>query len=59
LVSPDILGASSGAAFGAVLGIYWSLGVVAHPDRRDGPWHRAGGAVQGSSATTHPVSEAS
>ncbi|HEX2501383.1 MAG TPA: iron ABC transporter permease [Methylomirabilota bacterium] len=28
LVSPDILGASSGAALGAVLGIYWSLGVV-------------------------------
>ena len=28
LVSPDILGASSGAAFGAVLGIYFSLGVV-------------------------------
>jgi iron complex transport system permease protein len=27
LVSPDILGASSGAALGAVLGIYWSLGV--------------------------------
>jgi iron complex transport system permease protein len=29
LVSPDILGASSGAALGAVLGIYLSLGVVA------------------------------
>jgi iron complex transport system permease protein len=29
LVSPDILGASSGAAFGAVLGIFASLGVVA------------------------------
>jgi iron complex transport system permease protein len=29
LVSPDILGASSGAALGAVLGIYFSLGVVA------------------------------
>jgi len=28
LVSPDILGASSGAALGAVLGIYFSLGVV-------------------------------
>ncbi|MHB2165779.1 FecCD family ABC transporter permease [Alsobacter sp. R-9] len=28
LVSPDILGASSGAALGAVLGIYWSLGIV-------------------------------
>jgi iron complex transport system permease protein len=28
LVSPDILGASSGAALGAVLGIYGSLGVV-------------------------------
>jgi len=28
LVSPDILGASSGAALGAVLGIYCSLGVV-------------------------------
>jgi iron complex transport system permease protein len=28
LVSPDILGASSGAALGAVLGIYASLGVV-------------------------------
>src|SRR4029079_11587523 len=27
LVSPDILGASSGAALGAVLGIYLSLGV--------------------------------
>ena len=27
LVSPDILGASSGAALGAVVGIYWSLGV--------------------------------
>jgi iron complex transport system permease protein len=27
LVSPDILGASSGAALGAVLGIYFSLGV--------------------------------
>jgi iron complex transport system permease protein len=29
LVSPDILGASSGAALGAVLGIYVSLGIVA------------------------------
>ena len=29
LVSPDILGASSGAALGAVLGIYFSLGVAA------------------------------
>lgn len=29
LVSPDILGASSGAAFGAVLGIWLSLGVLA------------------------------
>ena len=29
LVSPDILGASSGAALGAVLGIYYSLGVFA------------------------------
>jgi iron complex transport system permease protein len=29
LVSPDILGVSSGAALGAVLGIYFSLGVVA------------------------------
>ena len=28
LVSPDILGASSGAALGAVLGIYFSLGVI-------------------------------
>src|SRR5712664_2418157 len=28
LVSPDILGASSGAALGAVLGIYFSAGVV-------------------------------
>ena len=28
LVSPDILGASSGAALGAVTGIYFSLGVV-------------------------------
>ena len=28
LVSPDILGASSGAALGAVLGIYFSLGIV-------------------------------
>src|SRR6266849_1350341 len=28
LVSPDILGASSGAALGAVLGIYLSLGVI-------------------------------
>lgn len=27
LVSPDLLGASSGAAFGAVIGIYFSLGV--------------------------------
>jgi len=29
LVSPDILGASSGAALGAVIGIFFSLGVVA------------------------------
>jgi iron complex transport system permease protein len=29
LVSPDILGASSGAALGAVLGIFFSLGVLA------------------------------
>ena len=29
LVSPDILGASSGAALGAVIGIYLSLGVLA------------------------------
>jgi len=29
LVSPDLLGASSGAALGAVLGIYFSLGVLA------------------------------
>jgi iron complex transport system permease protein len=29
LVSPDILGASSGAALGAVLGIYFSLGLIA------------------------------
>ena len=29
LVSPDILGASSGAALGAVLGIYFSIGVLA------------------------------
>jgi iron complex transport system permease protein len=29
LVSPDILGASSGAALGAVLGIYFSLGIYA------------------------------
>ena len=29
LVSPDILGASSGAALGAVLGIFFSLGVIA------------------------------
>jgi iron complex transport system permease protein len=29
LVSPDILGASSGAALGAVMGIYFSLGVLA------------------------------
>lgn len=29
LVSPDILGASSGAALGAVLGIYFSLGLLA------------------------------
>ena len=28
LVSPDILGASTGAALGAVLGIYFSLGIV-------------------------------
>ena len=28
LVSPDILGASSGAALGAVIGIYFSLGIV-------------------------------
>lgn len=28
LVSPDILGVSSGAALGAVLGIYWSLPVI-------------------------------
>src|ERR1700758_4408656 len=28
LVSPDILGASSGAALGAALGIYFSLGVL-------------------------------
>src|ERR1700733_5796531 len=31
LVSPDILGASSGAALGAVVGIYLSLGVFAVP----------------------------
>src|SRR5437763_12811355 len=31
LVSPDILGASSGAALGAVLGIYFSPGVFAIP----------------------------
>jgi iron complex transport system permease protein len=29
LVSPDLLGASSGAALGAVLGIFFSLGIVA------------------------------
>jgi iron complex transport system permease protein len=29
LVSPDILGASSGAALGAVVGIFFSLGIVA------------------------------
>src|SRR5215510_11223341 len=29
LVSPDILGVSAGAAFGAVLGIYLSLNVIA------------------------------
>src|SRR6266849_4406097 len=29
LVSPDILGASSGAALGAVIGIYFSFGVIA------------------------------
>ena len=29
LVSPDILGASSGAALGAVIGIFFSLGIVA------------------------------
>jgi len=29
LVSPDLLGASSGAALGAVIGIYFSLGVLA------------------------------
>jgi iron complex transport system permease protein len=29
LVSPDILGASSGAALGAVIGIYFSLGIFA------------------------------
>jgi iron complex transport system permease protein len=29
LVSPDILGASSGAALGAVVGIYFSLGIIA------------------------------
>ena len=28
LVSPDILGASSGAALGAVIGIYFSLGII-------------------------------
>ena len=28
LVSPDILGASSGAALGAVIGIFFSLGVI-------------------------------
>src|SRR6202020_1929375 len=28
LVSPDLLGASSGAALGAVIGIYFSLGVL-------------------------------
>jgi iron complex transport system permease protein len=28
LVSPDILGASSGAALGAILGIFFSLGVL-------------------------------
>ena len=34
LVSPDILGVSSGAALGAVLGIYLSLGVVGDPGPR-------------------------
>jgi iron complex transport system permease protein len=29
LVSPDILGASSGAALGAIIGIFFSLGIVA------------------------------
>jgi len=29
LVSPDILGVSAGAAVGAILGIFMSLGVVA------------------------------
>lgn len=28
MVSPDVLGSSSGAAFGAALGIYWSLGYL-------------------------------
>ena len=34
LVSPDILGASSGAALGAVLGIFLSLGVIRDPGLR-------------------------
>src|SRR6202795_675298 len=40
LVSPDLLGASSGAALGAVLGIYFSLGVFAIQ-----PFAFAGGLV--------------
>ena len=54
LVSPDILGASSGAALGAVIGIFFSLGVVRDPglrlSRRAGCGrrrlrHRLGGAL--------------
>ena len=34
LVSPDILGVSAGAGLGAVLGIFLSLPVLAHPAPR-------------------------
>ena len=53
LVSPDILGASSGAALGAVLGIFFSLGVFGIQGLafvgglgggRGGLCHRLGGA---------------
>src|SRR2546423_6798105 len=48
LVSPDILGASSGAALGAVLGIYFSLGVIGIEALAF-----AGGRVPGAAASAH------
>ena len=47
LVSPDILGASSGAALGAVIGIYFSLGVIG--DRGPRLRRRAGRGRRGLS----------